>query len=253
MEQPPIVKFEYEGFPISFDFGDGSKLINATEMAAIFGKAINEFFRLKQTAEFIDALHNSLKMSRYDNSRLGKMGSVNAESLARLYPELIRVVKGGNLPQGTWVHEKIALKFAAWLSPFFELWIYDRIHELLTTGRTEIPHHQSGGIIKSLRMIVDQLELQEKTNSQFRAELDIVSERLDELEAKVSTIDENYYSVSGWCALHAIACPLDKAQKWGYSATQKSRAKKLPVGKAYDAKYGVVNTYHSDVLKEVIG
>jgi len=27
MEQTGIVKFEYEGFPISFDFGDGSKLI----------------------------------------------------------------------------------------------------------------------------------------------------------------------------------------------------------------------------------
>jgi KilA-N domain len=253
MEQTPIVKFEYEGFPISFDFGDGSKLVNATEMAKPFNKLLKDFFRLQQTAEYIDVLHKSLKMSRWENSPIGQIKSLSTENLAKIYPELIRVVKGGNLPQGTWVHEKIALKFAAWLSPFFELWIYDRIHELLTTGRTEIPHHQSGGIIKSLRMIVDQLELQEKTNSQFRAELDIVSERLDELEAKVSTIDENYYSISGWCALHAIACPLDKAQKWGYSATQKSRAKKLPVGKAYDAKYGVVNTYHSDVLKEVIG
>ena len=252
MEQVSIIRFEYEGFPISFDFGEGQKLINATEMATIFDKAINEFFRLKQTAAFIDALYRSLKMSRYDNSRIAKIGSVNAENLARIYPELIKVVKGGNQPQGTWVHEKIALKFAAWLSPYFELWIYDRIHELLTSGKTEIPHPNTGGILKSLRMIVDQLELQEKTNSQFRLELDVVSERLDELEAKVTSIDENYYSVSGWCALHAIACPLDKARKWGYAATQKSHAKKLPVGKAYDAKYGVVNTYHSDVLKEVI-
>lgn len=38
-------------------------------------------------------------MSRWENSHIGKMGSVYAESLARLYPELIRVVKGGNLPQ----------------------------------------------------------------------------------------------------------------------------------------------------------
>ena len=114
MEQTSIVKFEYEGFPISFDFGDATKLINATEMATIFDKAINEFFRLKQTAEFIEAPQKSLKMSRYDNSRIAKIGSVNAENLAKHYPELIKVVKGGNQPQGTWVHEKIALKFAAW-------------------------------------------------------------------------------------------------------------------------------------------
>jgi hypothetical protein len=88
-------------------------------------------------------------MSRWENSPIGQISSLSTENLAKIYPELIRVVKGGNLPQGTWVHEKIALKFAAWLSPFFELWIYDRIHELLTTGRTEIPHQQSGGGIKS--------------------------------------------------------------------------------------------------------
>ena len=247
-----MVRFEYEGFPISFDFGEGSKLINATEMAAIFDKRVVDFFRLQQTTEYVTVLHNSLKTSRSENSHIGRTGSLTTEILAKRYPELIKVVKGGNQPQGTWVHEKIALKFAAWLSPYFELWVYDRIHELLATGKTEIPHPNTGGIIKSLRMLVDQLELQERTNSQFRLELDVVSERLDELEAKVTSIDENYYSISGYCALHSVACPLDKAKKWGYAATQKSHAKKLPIGKAYDAKYGVVNTYHSDVLKEVI-
>ncbi len=44
MEQTSIVKFEYEGFPISFDFGDGSKLINATEMAIPFDKRVVDFF-----------------------------------------------------------------------------------------------------------------------------------------------------------------------------------------------------------------
>gem|GEM_PF-4820113 len=31
------------------------------------------------------------------------------------------------------MHEKLALKFAARLSPEFELRVYDKIHELLTT------------------------------------------------------------------------------------------------------------------------
>ena len=47
MEQASLVRFEYEGFPISFDFGEGSKLINATEMAAIFDKRVVDFFRLQ--------------------------------------------------------------------------------------------------------------------------------------------------------------------------------------------------------------
>ncbi|HFA50525.1 MAG TPA: KilA-N domain-containing protein [Bacteroidetes bacterium] len=247
-----VHKFDYEGYPISFDFGDGEKMINATEMAKPFGRSINQFFRLKQTAEYIDVLYKSLKISRDDDSRLGQMGSVNTENLARHYPKIIRAVRGGNLPQGTWVHEKVALKFAAWLSPVFELWIYDRIHELLTTGKTELPHAGTGGIIRGLRLIVDQLENQEKWNEQFRVELDEVSDRLDELEAKVSTIDENYYSISGYCALNAIDCPLGKAKKWGLAATKLSAIQGIATGKAYDAKYGEINTYHMDILKQII-
>jgi len=42
------------------------------------------------------------------------------------------------LNPGTWMNQKLALKFAGWLSPEFELWVYDRIEELLTTGRTQL-------------------------------------------------------------------------------------------------------------------
>jgi len=33
------------------------------------------------------------------------------------------------------MHRKLALKFAAWLSPEFELWVYDRIEELLLEAK----------------------------------------------------------------------------------------------------------------------
>ena len=32
---------------------------------------------------------------------------------------------------GTWMHRKLALKFAAWLSPEFENWVYDIIDDLM--------------------------------------------------------------------------------------------------------------------------
>jgi phage antirepressor YoqD-like protein len=37
------------------------------------------------------------------------------------------------------MHQKLALKFAAWLNPEFELWVYDRIEELLRHGITATP------------------------------------------------------------------------------------------------------------------
>ena len=42
----------------------------------------------------------------------------------------LKVVKGGQ-NSGTWMHRVLALKFAAWLSPKFELWIFKTIDDLL--------------------------------------------------------------------------------------------------------------------------
>ncbi len=229
-------KFSYEGQFITFDFGDGNKMINATEMAKIFGKRVGNFLQNKQTQDYIVLLE-----SRYWNS------SNEPER------QVLRVVQGGSPElQGTWMDEKLALKFAGWLSPEFELWVYDRIYELLTTGKTQLPDYQPSGIIKGLRMIVQQLEEQEQINQEVKQELVEHRERIDEIEAKVLSIDENYYSVSGYCALHGIDCPLPKARKWGYSATKLSNQQGIAIGKAYDAKYGEINTYHKDILAQVI-
>lgn len=50
--------------------------------------------------------------------------SLNASDLAKRYPMLIKVFKGGmpgQAVQGTWMHEDVALEFARWLSPQFAI------------------------------------------------------------------------------------------------------------------------------------
>lgn len=108
---PPHV-FNYMGNEITFLNGE-SVMVNATEMAKAFGKQPVHFLRNEQTQLFISALRN--------------------RSLA----EAVTVTQGGSRP-GTWMHQKLALKFAAWLSPDFELWVYDRIEELLKHGATAL-------------------------------------------------------------------------------------------------------------------
>jgi len=114
--------FEYEGKRITFDFGDGQKMVNATEMAKAFGKRVSNFTRLNQTKDFIKVLE-----SRYSDVSNGNVYKAS------------RRVQGG-IPelQGTWFDEKLALKFAAWLNSEFELWVWERIYELLSTGKTEL-------------------------------------------------------------------------------------------------------------------
>lgn len=232
-----VTKFDYEGVNISFEFTDGNKMINATEMAKSFKKQVGHFLSNKQSKEYILLLEK-----RYRNSD-------NAHKR-----EVLRVIQGGKPEmQGTWMDEKLALKFAAWLSPEFELWVYDRIFELLTKGKTELPDHKpTNVVIKSIRLIADQLESHEKELGDIKTDIGEIKEYVSDLEAKITSIDEQYYSVSGYCSLNGIPCPLDKAKGWGYSATKESNKKGIAIGKAYDAKYGSINTYHIDILKEII-
>jgi hypothetical protein len=103
-----IVKLDYEGNKISFEFAYSNKMINATEMAKPFGKLVGGFLRLQSTKDFIFLLEN----------RYADLHNVTKR-------EVLRVVQGGFAEfQGTWMDEKLALKFAAWLSPEFELWVY---------------------------------------------------------------------------------------------------------------------------------
>lgn len=234
-----IVKFDYEGESISFEFSDGNKMINGTEMARPFkGKLVADFLRLKNTKEYI-----SLLDERYGNSHIATK------------KETLRVIKGGDASeglQGTWMDEKLALKFAAWLSPRFELWVYDRIQELITTGETRLKGIPPSGFADTLRLLAEQWEEQEQINTDVREELNKTAERLDELESKIISVDENYYTIAGYCNLKKIPCPLDKAKQWGKAATILSRQQSIPTGAAHDERFGKVRTYHQEVLAKVI-
>lgn len=122
--------FEFEGKQITFDFGDGEEMVNATEIVKAFGKRLEDFTRLKQTKEFVKALEKSMNTAKPADVRVWKKAT--------------KSVRGGidASLRGTWYEKRLALKLAAWLSPEFEVWIFSRIEELLRTGRTELSQNQ---------------------------------------------------------------------------------------------------------------
>jgi len=136
--------FQYEGHPVLF-MPDGRKdvldvLVNATQMAKPFGKKISHFLRdeSRRRAVIMICMRNSL-MSNEAQIRASLFDNVKIEDWANVFPDSIKVVKGGDVEsvkQGTWFHEDIALEFARWLSPKFAVWCNDRIKELLRYGFT---------------------------------------------------------------------------------------------------------------------
>ncbi len=95
---------------------DKNVMINATEMAKIFDKRVDVFMKTDNTKAFIYALELT-----------GKSVSLKSNQP----PNGGRIIdnRGRN---GIYFNEILALKFASWLDPNFEIWIYRTIRDLLT-------------------------------------------------------------------------------------------------------------------------
>jgi hypothetical protein len=107
-----IVKFAYNEQEIEFELGKSNLMVNATEMAKIFGKDLFQFTKSENTKSFIK--------SCLKPAFAGLLHIKNEKDL------VISKQKSG-----TWMHRILALKFAAWLDSDFELWIFITIDNLI--------------------------------------------------------------------------------------------------------------------------
>ena len=103
-------------------------------------------------------------------------------------------------------------------------------------------------LLYSAQRMVEQAKAIKAANTR----IDKVDERLLEVESKQMTIDEHHYTIIGYANLTGVrGVGRDVAARLGRKASAMSRKQGYHIGKEYDAKYGVVNTYHVDVLQEV--
>jgi hypothetical protein len=83
---------------IAFDFEN--EMVNATDILKLFPeKRMNNFLRNEHTKQFMNELERDTLISA-------------------------TVIKQGGVDQGTWMHRLLAFKFAAWLDPKFELFVF---------------------------------------------------------------------------------------------------------------------------------
>jgi hypothetical protein len=106
--------YEVEFEPASSD----NVMVNATMMAAIFGKLAKDFLKNEDTKSFIKAC------LKKENSPY-----LNVKTESDLVTSKQR--------SGTWMHRILALKFAAWLDSDFEVWLYITIDKILNQAYRE--------------------------------------------------------------------------------------------------------------------
>ena len=107
-----IIPFDYEGQAVRFN-ADG--WLHATEIAERFGKKPAHWFELDSTKEYIERL-----AERMAKSNIGKSDIT-----------LVKTRRGNTATSGTWLHPKLAVKFARWLSVDFEIWCDEQVDALL--------------------------------------------------------------------------------------------------------------------------
>lgn len=101
-----VIPFHYQGQPVRFN---SAGWINATEIAAREGRRLDKWLGTQETNDYIGAL-----MRHLNTPEKG---------------DLIRTQRGRH--GGTWLHPKLAVAFARWISPDFAVWCDLHIDALL--------------------------------------------------------------------------------------------------------------------------
>ena len=177
----------------SFNFGNVSVsfredgYLNATQIAAHFGKLPKDYLKTEQTQQYISALAESL------SERTKILTDEN---------QLVIVKKGNskNFTQGTWLHPKLAIHFARWLNPKFAVWCDEQIEALLngkvsdnlpvkTTAYDRTPLRQAVAALVG-RKGIDYSSAYSMIHQRFNVEAieDIPAEKLPEAVAYVHAL-----------------------------------------------------------------
>ncbi|MFT0533929.1 KilA-N domain-containing protein [Castellaniella hirudinis] len=102
-----VIKYDFEGKLYSFNLNGW---FNATEAAKRYGKGIDDWLALSGTLEYIQAL---------DETLTGRPGQIlHTRDSRYVKTSKARVDRGG----GTWLHPKLAVRFAQWLNAKFAVW-----------------------------------------------------------------------------------------------------------------------------------
>lgn len=114
MNDKHIVRLHYDGLAVTFN---ERGWFNATEVAERFGRRPNDWLATDETKVYLIALEEIL-----NTSPAGNLICAGQSPLI--------VTKRGK-SGGTWLHPKLAVAFARWLSPRFGVWCDIQIDQLL--------------------------------------------------------------------------------------------------------------------------
>jgi hypothetical protein len=136
-------------------------MINATMLCKAHGKKLlTNYTRNKETKDYLDELSSDMRIS---------------------ISQLIQVCKGNSskFQQGTWVHRKVAIHLAQWLSPSFAVQVSNWLDELFITGKVELGQEKSNKELEN--KFQEQIKLLTQEKEQVIIEKETIARRFTSL------------------------------------------------------------------------
>lgn len=170
--------YTYNNQQVAFNLHGENVMVNATEMAKIFSERPSNFLRLASTKAFIKAFKAVPEVVQLSNETVAEMLQPGGGDVA----DLLHLDHGN----GTWMHRVLALKFAAWLNPDFEVWVYQTIDKILfgelhlyqqTLRKSAIARRRMDELRQQMRQEnalyreLEQIQSDEKRNSRLRSQI----------------------------------------------------------------------------------
>jgi phage antirepressor YoqD-like protein len=153
--------FSYNGNDVLFDTKD-DVMVNATQLAKIYGKRPNDYLSLPATNQLIKAITRKYGISE-NQLVTSKAGSSQ---------------NGG----GTWMHRLIVVDFCQWLDIDLKLWCTEKLDELMRYGMTATQPTLEQ-MINNPDLVIS-LATQLKSEREEKARIEAESKRKDEVIAK---------------------------------------------------------------------
>lgn len=154
---------------------------------------------------------------------------------------------GNGQEQGTWAHQRVALRIAQKLSTEFSIWVDERIEELLTTGTTST-HPKTGA--EMLLLYAQQMVEQERRINEIEGKQNLLEQKIVDIEQRTDT-NIRFTTIVGFANRFGIRCPIEQASVLGKKAVSICKKFGYNTGKIPDPRFGMVRTYPDEVLIEV--
>ena len=169
--------YNYKGNNITFQLGNGDVMVNLTDVAKAFPE--------KNLSQII----NSLEIQEY----IRRLTEIKNYSSA----DLLIVRKGGNnlSKQGTWAHQKVALRVVQKLSPDFAIWVDEKIEELLRNGVATISNEDEA-IYNAMNILQKRLEASKQNIQMLESKVELQEEKIKYLVPKAQYTDDVLQSTS---------------------------------------------------------